>query len=48
MDQVDQKAQITWVLSRTQIGVLSQRLDAWVNKLNAVEKRITPEVLASA
>ncbi|KAE9383471.1 hypothetical protein BT96DRAFT_951309, partial [Gymnopus androsaceus JB14] len=35
MDQVDQKAQITWVqprvLSRTQIGDLAKRLDGWVN-----------------
>ncbi|THU89646.1 hypothetical protein K435DRAFT_781530 [Dendrothele bispora CBS 962.96] len=52
MDQVEQKAHITWVqprvLSRQQIGELSQRLDQWVNKLNTVEKRIAPEVLISA
>lgn len=52
LDQVDQKAQITWVqprvLSREQIGLLSSRLSAWVDKLNAVEKRIAPEVLVSA
>ncbi|KAE9392742.1 hypothetical protein BT96DRAFT_1000043 [Gymnopus androsaceus JB14] len=49
MDQVDQKAQITWVqprvLSRTQIGDLAKRLDGWVNKLNKVEQRIAPEVV---
>jgi 26S proteasome regulatory subunit N9 len=52
MDQVEQKAHITWVqprvLSRQQIGDLSNRLDQWVNKLNTVEKRIAPEVLISA
>ncbi|KAJ3712427.1 hypothetical protein C8R42DRAFT_686865 [Lentinula raphanica] len=52
MDQVDQKAQITWVqprvLSRQQIGGLAKRLDSWVNKLNLVEKRIAPEMLATA
>ncbi|RDB18179.1 putative 26S proteasome regulatory subunit rpn9 [Hypsizygus marmoreus] len=52
LDQVDQKAQITWVqprvLSREQIGGLATRLDEWVNKLNAVEQRIAPEVLANA
>ncbi|KAG6908645.1 hypothetical protein DXG01_003823 [Tephrocybe rancida] len=52
LDQVDQKAQITWVqprvLSRDQIGTLAQRLDEWVGKLNAVEQRIAPEVLATA
>ncbi|KAE9392748.1 hypothetical protein BT96DRAFT_830219 [Gymnopus androsaceus JB14] len=51
MDQVDQKAQITWVqprvLSRTQIGDLAKRLDGWVNKLNKVEQRIAPEVLVN-
>ena len=52
LDQVDQKAQITWVqprvLSREQIGGLAKRLDGWVNKLNTVEQRIAPEVLISA
>jgi len=52
LDQVDQKAQITWVqprvLSRGQIGQLSERLSAWVDKLNAVEQRIAPEVFVSA
>jgi len=52
LDQVEQKAQITWVqprvLSREQIGVLAKRLDDWVNKLNAVEQRIAPEVLTTA
>ncbi|KAF5343935.1 hypothetical protein D9758_012143 [Tetrapyrgos nigripes] len=52
MDQVEQKAHITWVqprvLSKQQIGDLSKRLDQWVNKLNTVEKRIAPEVLISA
>ncbi|KAG7085959.1 hypothetical protein E1B28_003485 [Marasmius oreades] len=52
MDQVEQKAQITWVqprvLSKEQIGGLSQRLEQWVNKLYTVEKRIEPEVLISA
>lgn len=51
MDQVDEKAQITWVqprvLSRTQIGDLAKRLDAWVGKLNKVEQRIAPEVLVN-
>ncbi|KAJ7771841.1 hypothetical protein B0H16DRAFT_1410471 [Mycena metata] len=48
LDQVDQKAQITWVqprvLSRAQIGTLAQTLGAWVEKLNKVEQRIAPEV----
>ncbi|KAF5378591.1 hypothetical protein D9615_007160 [Tricholomella constricta] len=48
LDQVEQKAHITWVqprvLSREQIGTLAQRLDDWVNKLNAVEQRIAPEM----
>ena len=52
LDQVDQKAQITWVqprvLSREQIGQLAGRLSAWVDKLNAVEQRIAPEVFVSA
>jgi len=51
LDQVDEKAQITWVqprvLSRTQIGDLAKRLDAWVGKLNKVEQRIAPEVLVN-
>ncbi|KAG6833216.1 hypothetical protein H0H87_010279 [Tephrocybe sp. NHM501043] len=52
IDQVDEKAQITWVqprvLSREQIGMLAQRLGEWVGKLNAVEQRIAPEVLGTA
>jgi 26S proteasome regulatory subunit N9 len=52
LDQVDQKAQITWVqprvLSREQIGSLATTLGAWVDKLNRVEQRIAPEVLAGA
>ncbi|TFK62089.1 hypothetical protein BDN72DRAFT_964777 [Pluteus cervinus] len=52
LDEVDQKAHITWVqprvLSREQIGGLAKRLDEWVNKLNRVEQRIAPEVLANA
>ncbi|KAF5372446.1 hypothetical protein D9757_009901 [Collybiopsis confluens] len=51
MDQVSQKAQITWVqprvLSRPQIGDLAKKLDSWVNKLNAVEQRIIGEVEVS-
>lgn len=50
LDQVDQKAQITWVqprvLSREQIGGLTQRLTTWTENLSSVEKRIAPEVLA--
>lgn len=52
LDQVEGKAQITWVqprvLSREQIGGLAKRLEEWVDKLNTVEKRIAPEVLTSA
>lgn len=52
LDQVDSKAQITWVqprvLSREQVGQLAERLDEWVKKLNAVEQRIAPEVFVSA
>jgi len=52
LDQVDQKAQITWVqprvLSREQVGGLAKRLDEWVSKLSKVEQKIAPEVLASA
>jgi len=52
LDQVDQKAQITWVqprvLSKEQIGGLAKRLEEWVSKLNTVEQKIAPEVLASA
>ena len=50
LDQVDQRAQITWVqprvLSREQIGGLAHRLTTWTEKLSSVEKRIAPEVLA--
>jgi len=52
LDQVDQKAQITWVqprvLSREQIGQLASRLGEWIDKLNTVEQRIAPEVVVSA
>jgi 26S proteasome regulatory subunit N9 len=52
LDQVDQKAHITWVqprvLSRERIGFLGVKLEAWVQKLNGVEKRIAPQVLANA
>ncbi|KAI6030191.1 hypothetical protein EDC04DRAFT_102895 [Pisolithus marmoratus] len=52
MNQVDQKAHITWVqprvLSRVQIGELATRLGAWMEKLGDVEKRIAPEVSVSA
>ncbi|KAH9856246.1 hypothetical protein C2E23DRAFT_810780 [Lenzites betulinus] len=52
LDQVDQKAQITWVqprvLSRDQIGQLAQRLAAWNAKLHQVEERIAPEVLVNS
>jgi len=52
LDQVEQKAQITWVqprvLSREQIGSLAIALGEWVDKLNKVEQRIAPEVLANA
>jgi len=52
LDQVDQKAQITWVqprvLSREQIGGLAQRLTSWTERLGKVEKRIAPEVLVTA
>ncbi|CDO68085.1 hypothetical protein BN946_scf184788.g16 [Trametes cinnabarina] len=52
LDQVDQKAQITWVqprvLSREQIGQLAQRLAAWNSKLHQVEERIAPEVLVNS
>ncbi|KAJ7699692.1 hypothetical protein B0H14DRAFT_3119983 [Mycena olivaceomarginata] len=52
LDQVDQKAQITWVqprvLSRDQIGTLAKTLGEWVGKLNKVEQRIAPEVLVGA
>ncbi|TCD62542.1 26S proteasome regulatory subunit [Steccherinum ochraceum] len=51
LDQVDQKAYITWVqprvLSLEQIGQLSQRLSVWGEKLHKVEDRIAPEVLVS-
>ncbi|KZT00244.1 uncharacterized protein LAESUDRAFT_709155 [Laetiporus sulphureus 93-53] len=51
LDQVDQKAHITWVqprvLSREQIGQLAQRLAVWGEKLHTVEERIAPEVLVN-
>lgn len=44
MDQVDQKAQITWVqprvLSLEQIGQLAERLTVWAQKLGSVEESI--------
>ncbi|TFK97626.1 hypothetical protein BDV98DRAFT_651409 [Pterulicium gracile] len=47
LDQVDEKAQITWVqprvLSRGQIGVLSDRLKKWVDKLGSVEGKLVEE-----
>jgi len=49
LDQVDEKALITWVqprvLSREQIGGLAKRLEGWVDKLSKVDERIAPEVL---
>ncbi|KAF9221772.1 hypothetical protein BS17DRAFT_710469 [Gyrodon lividus] len=52
LDQVDQKAHITWVqprvLSRGQIGELSTRLGAWIEKLSSVEGRVAPEVSGTA
>jgi len=52
LDQVDQKARITWVqprvLSRTQIGEMATRLGAWIDKLGSVEDRIAPQVSATA
>jgi len=49
LDQVEQKAVITWVqprvLSREQIGGLAKRLEDWVDKLKNVEEKIAPEVL---
>ncbi|KAK7680851.1 hypothetical protein QCA50_016161 [Cerrena zonata] len=52
LDQVEEKAQITWVqprvLSPEQIGQLSQRLTAWGERLHKVEERIAPEVLTTA
>ena len=51
IDQVDQKAVITWVqprvLSRGQIGKLAERLEAWNRKLDGVAERIAPELLVS-
>ncbi|PPQ77177.1 hypothetical protein CVT24_009880 [Panaeolus cyanescens] len=50
LDQVEEKALITWVqprvLSREQIGVLAKRLEAWSDRLKGVEQRIAPEVPA--
>ncbi|KAH7911865.1 hypothetical protein BJ138DRAFT_1149655 [Hygrophoropsis aurantiaca] len=52
LDQVDQKAQITWVqprvLSRTQIGDLASRLGVWIDKLATVEQRMAPEISVAA
>ncbi|KAH9919616.1 uncharacterized protein B0H18DRAFT_1027162 [Fomitopsis serialis] len=51
LDQVDQKAYLTWVqprvLSVEQIGQLAQRLALWGEKLHKVEERIAPEVLVN-
>ncbi|KAI0920324.1 hypothetical protein AcW1_002095 [Taiwanofungus camphoratus] len=51
LDQVDQKAHITWVqprvLSTEQIGQLAKRLTVWGEKLHKVEERIAPEVLVN-
>ncbi|KAG8893493.1 26S proteasome regulatory subunit [Tulasnella sp. 408] len=42
LDQVDQKAQISWVqprvLSRAQIGSLADRLERWSQSLSNVEQ----------
>ncbi|KAH9916410.1 uncharacterized protein BXZ73DRAFT_105848 [Epithele typhae] len=52
LDQVDAKAQITWVqprvLSREQVAQLAERLSVWNSKLHMVEERIAPEVLVSS
>ncbi|KAF8508082.1 hypothetical protein JB92DRAFT_3145169 [Gautieria morchelliformis] len=55
LDQVDEKAQITWVqprvLSRLQVDQLADRLTAWCDKLNKVEhfvSQTTPELFANA
>ncbi|KAI0246668.1 hypothetical protein BJV78DRAFT_1252599 [Lactifluus subvellereus] len=52
IDQVDQKAVVTWVqprvLSRGQIGKLAERLEAWNKKLDGVAERIAPELLVSS
>ena len=52
LDQVDQKAQITWVqprvLSREQVGALAKRLEDWAAKLGSVEQRLTSEVLVAS
>ncbi|KAI0270670.1 hypothetical protein BC834DRAFT_1011448 [Gloeopeniophorella convolvens] len=52
IDQVDQKAVISWVqprvLSRGQIGKLAERLEAWNRKLDGVAERIAPELLVSS
>ena len=52
IDQVDETAHITWVqprvLSRGQIGDLSNRLSDWCKKLESVEQRIAPELLVSS
>lgn len=51
LDQVSQKAQITWVqprvLSLEQVGELAKRLKEWGEKLHRVEERIAPEVLVN-
>ena len=52
LDQVDQKAHITWVqprvLSRGQIGELGTRLGSWIERLSRVEERMAPAVSVSA
>ena len=52
LDQVDQKAQITWVqprvLSLEQIRGLAERLTAWCDRLSGVESVVqgaAPEVV---
>ncbi|KAG8215483.1 hypothetical protein J3R82DRAFT_9114 [Butyriboletus roseoflavus] len=52
LDQVDEKAHITWVqprvLSRGHIGELAGRLDVWIERLGQVEERIAPQVSGTA
>lgn len=52
LDQVSQKAQITWVqprvLSLEQVGLLAKRLKEWGEKLHRVEERIAPEAFRNS